>query len=135
MSHITKVEIQLKDKDLDVLEKTSKELCCTVEYNAFYRHYGGSTRADVVIKTPGVYDIGLIKKGNAYELAYDDWNSYIADYFGSKKGQNYTEKNVGLLLQKYARNVLMKNLSRSGLVCMQQHEDVKTGRLILTLSQ
>ena len=86
MSHIATVAIEIRD--LDALEAACRELGATLHRNVkTYNWYGrsggdapipeGMTVADLgkcdhVIRVPGVrYEVGVVKRGNGYTLAYD----------------------------------------------------------------
>lgn len=71
MSHISKIEIQIKD--IEVLKKACQRLGYTfVENKKSFVRYAGTTQCDHVIQVPGAkYEIGL----SGSELLYDDFRT------------------------------------------------------------
>jgi hypothetical protein len=108
MSHISKIE--LKIKDLQSLKEACRELGFKFQENQkSYKWYGrwvgdsplpeGITEdqlgiCDHAIKVPGaLYEVGIVSKGESYILLYDDW---IKGGLKKKLGVN-----AGLLKQAY----------------------------------
>jgi hypothetical protein len=88
MSHVATVNVEVKD--LAALKAAVKELGAEfVENVRTYKWYGRSVgdyplpkgmkasdlgKCDHVIRVPGVqYEVGIVKRGNGYVLAYDFW--------------------------------------------------------------
>jgi len=94
MSHISKIELEVKDL------RTLKQACSRLGFNFLedkktFKWYGQEeSHCDHAIHVPGAtYEIGVIKKGDTFELQCDYWDSAIGKAIGG---------NGGLLKQAYA---------------------------------
>ena len=94
MSHISKIELEVKD--LETLARACTRLGLKlVKGQKTFKWYGTEDgKCDHAIKVPGAtYEIGVIKAGNALELQCDYFDSGIGKAIG---------QNGGLLKQAYA---------------------------------
>jgi hypothetical protein len=94
MSHISKIELEVKDLG------TLRQACIRLGLNLLegkktFKWYGQEeSHCDHAIRVPGAtYEIGVIKNGNLYELQCDYWDSTIGKAIG---------QTGGLLKQAYA---------------------------------
>ena len=94
MSHISKIELEIKDMG------TLKQACARLGLNLqegkkTFKWYGQQdSPCDHAIKVPGArYEIGVIKSASGYELQCDYYDSGIGKVIG---------RNGGLLKQAYA---------------------------------
>ena len=93
MSHISKIELEVKD--LRLLGQACTRLGLNlIRGQKTFRWYGKDGQCDHAIKIPGAnYEIGVLYKSGLYELNCDFYDSNIEKVIG-KKG--------GLLKQAYA---------------------------------
>ncbi|BAC91746.1 DUF1257 domain-containing protein [Gloeobacter violaceus] len=102
MSHFTTVRLELKNRA--VLKATLEQLGFTVALDAAVRGYKGeTTRADLVVRRPGGYDIGFRRVGDHLEMVADFWG------VGSS-----AERLLAPIRQRYARNVLIETAAAQG---------------------
>lgn len=94
MSHISKIEVQIND--LKALENACDKLGLKFLQNKkSFAWYNGRGKCTHAISVPGAsYEIGVVQKGNAYELLWDDWHS---GGLGQKLG-----KNASRLIKEYS---------------------------------
>ena len=76
MSHISTVEIRVDDLEAlaDAAEHLSLEL--RLEQRTFVTYAGNRTPCEAAITNPAnvnSYEVGVVKEGTGYRLAYDDW--------------------------------------------------------------
>ena len=92
MSHISKIELEVKD--LGVLGQACTQLGMQLlRGQSTYKWYGEKAQCDHAIKVPGAnYEIGVIKNDGKYELHCDFYDSNI---------EKVTGRNGGLLKQAY----------------------------------
>ena len=139
MSHIAKIELEIKD--LRSLQEACKRLGFEFRTNQktylwFGRWVGDSIlpegisedqlgKCDHAIKVPGaLYEVGVVRKGKSYILLYDEW---VKGGLRNKLGEN-----AGLLKQAYTIETLRKEARRKN---YRFHESkMKQGiRVTLTL--
>lgn len=75
MSHISKIEVEIND--LQALKQACKVLNLEfVENQKSFQWYQGQGQCTHVIRVPGArYEVGVVQKGNTYELLWDSWYS------------------------------------------------------------
>jgi hypothetical protein len=93
MSHISKIELEVKD--LVMLSQACASLGLTlIRGRKRFKWYGDSALCDHVIKVPGaMYEIGVVRQKDSYELNCDFYDSGIENVIG---------RQAGLLKQAYA---------------------------------
>jgi hypothetical protein len=115
MSHISKIELEVKD--LTTLRHACSRLGLNMlEGKKTFKWYGQEdSQCDHAIRIPGaVYEIGVIKSGNLYELQCDYWDSAIGKAIG---------KNGGLLQQAYAVERTKTEVRRKGYSIIEKKTD------------
>ena len=115
MSHISKIELEVKDLG------TLRQACSRLGLNLIkgkktFKWYGHEEgRCDHAIRVPGAtYEIGVIKTGNLYELRCDYWDSGIGKAIG---------QNGGLLRQAYAVECTKTEARRKGYSTIEKKTD------------
>ena len=74
MSHISKIEIDIKD--LSTLSRACQALGLTFTKANQFRYYNGYAPCDNVIRIPTAqYEIGVVRVEGGYALQWDDWHS------------------------------------------------------------
>lgn len=131
MSHLLTASVRILD--LDALRRAAASFGAQLAEKKSFHSYQGESKCDFVIALPQVnYEIGVVKKGNAYELSHDP---YGYDAVGSRHdGHKLVEKfgaNLGLLSQAYSRQVVMAKARAKGF--MIQEKRLADGRLQLNL--
>ena len=93
MSHISKIELEVKD--LGILDQACRKLdMAFIRGQASFRWYGKESPCDHTIKVPGAdYELGVIDKNGCYELNCDFYDRNLEKVIG---------KQGGLLKQAYA---------------------------------
>jgi hypothetical protein len=93
MSHISKIELEVKD--LGTLGQACTRLGLRlIRGQNTFRWYGREAHCDHIIQVPGAdYEIGVIRKNGAYELNCDFYDKNLEKAVG---------RNAGLLKQAYA---------------------------------
>ena len=93
MSHLAKIELEVKD--LDDLSLSCRHLGLTlVQGKKTFRWFNGESACDHAIEVPGAtYEIGLVLNDGKFELQTDFFDKGIESAIG---------KNGGLLKQRYA---------------------------------
>jgi len=93
MSHISKIELEVKD--LTILSQACAQMgLCLIRDQKSYRWYGEKAQCDHAICVPGAdYEVGVVRADGHYELKCDFYDRQLAEAIG-KKG--------GLLKQAYA---------------------------------
>jgi hypothetical protein len=93
MSHISKIELEVKD--LGILGQACRKLGLEfIKGQLNFRWYGKKARCDHAIKVPGAdYEIGVISRSGRYELNCDFYDRNIEKIIGNQGG---------LLKQAYA---------------------------------
>jgi hypothetical protein len=93
MSHISKIELEVKD--LGILSQACRKLGLEfIKGQQSFRWYQQQSRCDHAIKVPGAdYEIGVIKKNGVFELNCDFYDRNLETVIG---------KQGGLLKQAYA---------------------------------
>ena len=86
MSHISKIELEVKD--LSALKQACRtlnlEFCAKQEQ---FQWYGQSSQCQHAIKVPGArYEIGVVKANNAWELNCDYYDAAIEKAIGHQGG-------------------------------------------------
>ncbi len=115
MSHISKIELEVKDLG------TLKQACIRLGLNIIegkktFKWYGEEDHpCDRTIRVPGAtYEIGVVKNGNLYELQCDYWDSAIGKVIG---------KNGGFLKQAYAIERTKTEARRKGYSIIEKKTD------------
>lgn len=113
MSHIAKIELEIKEKELDCLAAAVKELGLElVRDQKTFKSYQSGLKCEHAIRVPGnrdAYEIGVCKRtdGPGYELKWDTYG-----------GGRYLLERVGegaqKLRQGYAKAVALKTVTRQG---------------------
>ena len=115
MSHISKIELEVKD--LGTLKQACNRLGLSLlEGQRTFKWYGQEDeRCDHVIRVPGAtYEIGVTKTGNLYELKCDYWDPAIGKAIG---------KSGGLLKQAYAIERTKTEARRKGYSIIEKTTD------------
>ena len=115
MSHISKIELEVKD--LGTLKQACSRLGLRfVENQKTFKWYGQEDgRCDHTIRVPGAtYEIGVVKSGDLYELRCDYWESAIGKAIG---------QNGGLLKQAYAIERTRTEARRKGYSVIEKTTD------------
>jgi hypothetical protein len=115
MSHISKIELEVKD--LGALARACIRLGLKlVKGQKTFKWYGQEDgKCDHAIKVPGAtYEIGVIKTGNALELQCD----YFENAIGQAIGQT-----GGLLKQAYAVERTKSEARRKGYIVIEKTTD------------
>ena len=114
MSHISKIELEVKD--LVMLSQACASLGLTLirDRNQF-RWYGKDAPCDHVIKVPGaMYEIGVVRQKGSYELNCDFYDSGIEKVVG---------RQAGLLKQAYAVAKTKIEARRKGYCVLEKNTD------------
>jgi hypothetical protein len=87
MSHISKIELEVKD--LTVLGQACSRLGLElIKGRKQFKWYGKDASCDHVIKVPGAdYEIGVVKEKHRYELNCDFYDSRIEQVIGRQGGR------------------------------------------------
>jgi len=115
MSHISKIELEVKD--LGTLARACTRLGLKlIRGQKTFKWYGAEDgKCDHAIKVPGAnYEIGVIKAGNALELQCD----YFENAIGKAIGQT-----GGLLKQAYAVERTKTEARRKGYTVIEKTTD------------
>lgn len=125
MSHLSKIEIQIND--LQALKQACQAMGLEFKENQrTFKWYNGTSPCSHVIKVPNaLYEIGVIKNGEPYELQCDFWST---GGLQSVLGEN------GSLIKKHYSLARVKNEARKKCYRIQE-KPIKNGtRLVLTTS-
>jgi hypothetical protein len=116
MSHLAKIELEVKD--LDVLSLSCRHLGLTlVQGKKTFQWFNGESACDHAIEVPGAtYEIGLVLNDGKYELQTDFFDKGIESAIG---------KNGGLLKQRYAVEQTISQAKKQG--CRVIEKKTKTG--------
>ncbi len=115
MSHISKIELEVKD--LGTLKQACQRLGLNmVQGQNTFKWYGQEEgRCDHAIQVPdAAYEIGVVKTGNGFELRCDYWDSAIGKAIG---------RNGGLLKQAYAIERTKTEARRKGYSVIEKKTD------------
>ena len=125
MSHISKIELEVKD--LAVLSQACTRLGLEfIRGQKQFKWYGKDACCDHVIKVPGAdYEIGVVKDKHRYELNCDYYDSRIEQVIG---------RQGGLVKQAYAVAKTKIEAARKGYSVLEKSTD--TGiRLHIRINQ
>ena len=111
MSHISKIELEVKD--LAVLSQACSRLGLEfIRGKKQFRWYGKDAHCDHVIKVPGAdYEIGVVRKNQKYELNCDFYDRGIEKVIGRQGGllkQAYAVAKTRIEARKKGYSVLEK---------------------------
>ena len=136
MSHIAKIELEIKSLDA-LIEACNRLGFQFVKNQQTYQWYGrwvgdsplpeGITTEDLgkcdhAIKVPGCsYEIGVVKKGNSYQLLWDSWESRLKLSIG---------ENAQILKQAYTVETVKQEAKLKGYRVIEKKTD-KSIRLVL----
>ena len=115
MSHISKIELEVKD--LATLKQACTRLGLKMhEGKQTFKWYGQEEgRCDHTITVPGAsYEIGVVKAGDGFELQCDYWDSAIVKTIG---------QNGGLLKMAYAVDRTKTEARRKGYTVIEKQTD------------
>lgn len=108
MSHLSKIEIEIRD--LDILRESCTRLGLQFAPNRkSFTWYGGGKECDHVIQVPGAkYEIGVVRnpEGQGYQLV---WDSFSGGGLEARLG-----KGAGRLKQAYAAEKVRKEARLKG---------------------
>jgi hypothetical protein len=112
MSHISKIELEVKD--LGILSQACARLGLNlVREQHTFKWYGKDAQCDHTIKIPGAnYEIGLHNRNGLYELNCDFYDSNIEKVVGRKGGlliQAYAVEKTKIEARKKGYSVLERN--------------------------
>jgi hypothetical protein len=116
MSHISKIELEVKD--LGTLGQACTQLGLTLIRNQkTFRWYGKEAACDHAIHVPGVdYEIGIQKKSDLYELSCDFFDRGLKKVIGSQGGllkQAYAVMKTKIEARKKGYSVLERKTENS----------------------
>jgi len=136
MSHISKIELEIKSLDA-LIEACNRLGFQFVKNQQTYQWYGRYMRdtvlpegikeedlgkCDHAIKVPGCsYEIGVIRKGNFYQLLWDSWESRLKLSIG---------ENAQILKQAYTVETVKQEAKLKGYRIIEKKTD-KSIRLVL----
>lgn len=122
MSHFSRIQTQMSDKD--ILLKALKDLGFTFqEGDQQVMGFGGQkTAVEIRIPLKMSYDVGLRKKGSAYEI--------VADWYGVR-GMNQKEF-TNKLMQRYAYHATRTKLEEQGFDMVEEKME-ETGQIRIVL--
>ena len=125
MSHISKIELEVKD--LAVLSQACARLGLTlIKGRKQFKWYGKDAPCDHVIKVPGAnYEIGVVKDKQRYELNCDFYDGNIEKAVG---------RQAGLLKQAYAVTKTKIEARRKGYSVLEKYTDTGV-RLHIRINQ
>ena len=125
MSHVSKIEIEVKD--LAVLSQASTRLGLEfIRGRKQFRWYGKEAPCDHIIKVPGAeYEIGVVKDKHKYELNCDFYDRSIEKVIG---------RQGGLLKQAYAVAKTKIEARRKGYCVLEKKTDTGV-RLHIQINQ
>ncbi len=122
MSHFSRIETQMTDKD--IVLKALKDLGFTYqEGDQQVQGFGGQkTAVEIRIPLKMSYDIGLRKKGKAYEI--------VGDWFGVRgiNQKSFTDQ----LMQRYAYHATRAKLEAQGFDMVEEKVE-ETGQIRIVL--
>lgn len=125
MSHISKIELEVKD--LNILSQACTRLQLKfIRGQTKFKWFSQSSSCDHAIKIPGAnYEIGVVKHNNRYDLNCDFYDRNIEKVIG---------KNGGFLKQAYAVEKTKVEARKKGYSVLEKKTD--TGiRLHIRLNQ
>jgi len=125
MSHISKIELEVKD--LAVLSQACTRLGLTlIRGQKEFKWYGKSAPCEHAIKVPGAaYEIGVVKQKGSYELNCDFYDRNIQKAVG---------RQAGILKQAYAVAKTKIEARRKGYSVLEQNTDAGV-RLHIRINQ
>ena len=87
MSHISKIELEVKD--LGILGQACRKLGLElIRAQQTFKWYGKESRCDHAITVPGAsYEIGVINKGGRFELNCDFYDRNLENVIGKQGGK------------------------------------------------
>ena len=114
MSHISKIELEVKD--IGILGQACTRLGLELLKNKkSFRWYGKEAASDHAITVPGAnYEIGVVKKDGLYELNCDYYDRNLEKIIGSQGG---------LLKQAYAVIKTRVEARRKGYSVLEQRTE------------
>lgn len=115
MSHISKIELVIKD--LDALQRACTRLDLQFLNNKkMFSWYNGSHPCDHAIRVPNAsYEVGVVRNKDNYELLWDDWsNGGLQQRLGT---------GAGLLKQAYAIERVRTEARRKNLHFTEQRQE------------
>jgi len=127
MSHFTTVKTKIVDKEC--LKRTIEELGYSYEdVKTKIKGYNKKNiKADIVIKTKGIYDIGCKWNGETYDI--------VADWWGVEQGSSIKKQTfISDLTQKYACNKTKDVLKEKGFILAEEKVNEKN-EIVLTVRQ
>ncbi len=116
MSHITEIKAEIRD--IEALGMACQKLGVSLVEGQKVRSYYGSDMYDFCITWPeAVYDVGVTRETSGQlRLSADFFLGHIAKKLGCAKSQEEDERNLGLLIQGYAKQKLLKEIGLQGMV-------------------
>ena len=114
MSHISKIELEVKD--LGVLSQACTRLGLSlIKAQKTFRWYGQEAPCDHCIRVPGAsYEIGVISKDGSYELSCDYYDKNLETVIGQRGG---------LLKQAYAAEKTRLEARKKGYSVMERQTE------------
>jgi hypothetical protein len=109
MSHISKIELEVKD--LGVLSQACTRLGLSlIKAQKTFRWYGQEAPCDHCIRVPGAsYEIGVISRDGSYELGCDYYDKNLETVIGQRGGllkQAYAAEKTRLEARKKGYSVI-----------------------------
>ncbi len=122
MSHISKIELEVKD--LATLSQACAQLgLCLIRGQKHYKWYGKQASCDHAIRVPGAdYEIGVGKTDDRYELACDYYDRSLEKAIGRKGGllkQAYAVAKARIEARKKGYSVLERKTETGIRLCVR----------------
>jgi hypothetical protein len=113
MSHFTRVKTQINDRGMLITALTELKYGLS-EHHVVRGYQGDSTRADVVVKLQGDYDIG-------FERGSDGNYQVVADWWGVGKDAKLDTKSfLDPVTQRYAYHKVVAEVAKQGFQVVQE---------------
>lgn len=115
MSHISKIELEVKD--LSILGQACSRLGLELIRNQKrFKWYGNEANCDHAIKVPGAaYEVGVIDRNGIFELNCDFFDRSLGQVIGRQGGllkQAYAVEKAGIEARKKGYSVLERRTEK-----------------------
>ncbi|HPZ09133.1 MAG TPA: DUF1257 domain-containing protein [Candidatus Eremiobacteraeota bacterium] len=127
MSHFTTVKTKISDREC--LKRAIKDLGYDYDENKteIRGYQDRKIKVDILVKTGGTYEIGMVRSGDVYSI--------VADWWGVKEASKIDEKTfIPKLTQKYAYHKTREVLAEKGFVLSDEKVN-ENNEIILTVRQ
>lgn len=128
MSHFVKIQTRIREKDPLIRTLRGLNLRFEVGENLVVRGYSGNReRAEMVVYTGSQYNIGFVRRDDAYEI--------VADWWGVEKHSPLRQESfLRELNQRYAYNLILDQAVEQNLI-VEKEETLPSGDMVITLSE